>query len=222
VDSPAEPVKRPYHSPRRRQQAERTRRAILDAARHQFLTHGYAGATMAAIAGDAGVTLDAVYKSVGKKPALVLALFHQAVSGEGEVEDTEARADRVSVDEPDPVARLRAFGDFVAEVAPRTAPIALLVHAGAHSDPELAAVWQQVNDERLARMAAHAQRLGDDGHLRSDVTVEEARDVLWVYSSIELYDLMVHRRGWTATRYGRWVADAYIAALLPHQAGERR
>jgi hypothetical protein len=45
--------------------------------------------------------------------------------------------------------------------------------------------------------------------------VEEARDLLWTCNSPETYDLLVLQRGWTPERYGRWVADSLIAALLP-------
>jgi hypothetical protein len=45
--------------------------------------------------------------------------------------------------------------------------------------------------------------------------VDEARDLLWTYNSPELYELLVLRRGWTPQRYGRWLADALTAALLP-------
>jgi hypothetical protein len=38
--------------------------------------------------------------------------------------------------------------------------------------------------------------------------------VLWSYSSPELYELLVLRRGWTPERYGNFIADAMIAALL--------
>lgn len=72
-----------------------------------------------------------------------------------------------------------------------------------------------MNDERLARMARHAERLAAHGHLRGDVTVDEARDVLWLYSAPDLYQLLVRERGWDVPRYGAWVGAAYVAALLP-------
>ncbi len=50
---------------------------------------------------------------------------------------------------------------------------------------------------------------------REGVTTIEARDVLWTYNSAELFQLLVLERGWTPQRYGRWVADALCAALLP-------
>jgi len=51
--------------------------------------------------------------------------------------------------------------------------------------------------------------------LRPELSADEARDVLWTYNSVELFDLLVVQRGWEPKRYGRWIADALTAALLP-------
>lgn len=69
--------------------------------------------------------------------------------------------------------------------------------------------------ERLTGMTHSAHELHEQGHLRGDVSLDDARDILWTYNAAELYELLVIRRGWTPDRYGRWVADALGAALLP-------
>jgi hypothetical protein len=46
------------------------------------------------------------------------------------------------------------------------------------------------------------------------VSVEEARDVLWTYNSVELWELLVQRRGWSYERFGRWVGHQLVTALL--------
>ena len=75
----ADPVgKRRYHSPRRAEQAAITRRAILDAARTLFVGNGYAATTVADIASHARVSLDTVYATVGRKPALLRELVETA------------------------------------------------------------------------------------------------------------------------------------------------
>lgn len=214
MDPSAAPVKRRYDSSRRRAQAADARRRVLVAARDRFLADGYAATTVPDVAAAAGVSVEWVYKAIGRKPNLALAVFHDGIAGPG-AESTERRADRVSAGEPDPRRRLRAFGEFVAEVTPRVAPLMLLVRDAAAADSELAAVWEQMLAERLARMAGHAAQLAADGHLRAGLSVDEARDVLWLYSAPELYDLMVRRRGWTPARFGAWVGEAYVAALLP-------
>ena len=214
MDPSAAPVKRRYDATRRRAQAADVRRRVLEVARDRFLADGYVATTVPEVAAAAGVSVEWVYKAVGRKPQLALAVFHDGIAGPG-AESTELRADRISAGEPDPRRRLRAFGAFVAEVTPRVAPLMLLVRDAAGGDGELAAVWEQMLAERLSRMSAHAAQLAADGHLRNGVTVEEARDVFWLYSAPELYDLMVQRRGWTPQRFGAWVGEAYVAALLP-------
>jgi AcrR family transcriptional regulator len=207
-------VKRPYDAPRRRARALESRRRLLDTARRLFFEQGYAGTTVAAVAAGAGVSVESVYKGYGNKARLALALFHDAVAGTGP-ESAEARADRVSAEESDPRRRLRAFGQFVSEVAPRVAPLMLLVRAAAENDPELRAAWDEMVAQRLDRMTGHATRLSEDGHLRPGVGVDEARDVLWLYTAPEVFDLMVGQRGWSPERFGAWVGEAYVAALLP-------
>jgi len=50
-------------------------------------------------------------------------------------------------------------------------------------------------------MTLNAHRLGQHTGVRSGLTVEQVRDVLWTYSSPELCDLLVVQRGWTIDRY---------------------
>ena len=62
---------RRYRSPRREQQARRTRARITAAAARQFLARGYAAATMRAVAADAGVALPTVELVFGTKARLL-------------------------------------------------------------------------------------------------------------------------------------------------------
>jgi hypothetical protein len=50
--------------------------------------------------------------------------------------------------------------------------------------------------------------------VRDGVGAEHAGDVLWTFSSPELYDLLVVRRGWGVEQYGDFVARGIIGALL--------
>jgi hypothetical protein len=66
-------------------------------------------------------------------------------------------------------------------------------------------------------MTVNARGLASAGHLRPGITPDRVADVLWAYSSSELYELLVIRRGWPAERFGRFIADALSCALLPAQ-----
>jgi hypothetical protein len=89
-----------------------------------------------------------------------------------------------------------------------------LLRNAAGTDPELGALLEELDADRLRRMTDNARRLAAAGHLRPGITVTDAANVLWTYSSPELYELLVQRRGMPLKTYGEFVADAMIAALL--------
>ena len=209
-------TRRRYDSSGRRERARQTRGQIVAAAEELFLSGGYAATTVAAIAAAARVSVETIYKAFGGKPGLVRAIVEKGLAGEGPV-PAEERSDHIRDTEPDPQQILTAWGTFTTEIGPRVAPILTLARDAATSDPEIAALLEEISAARLARMTLNARGLSDAGHLRPGITVGEAADIMWTYSSPELYDLLVTRRGWPAERFGSFVGQALIAALLPTQ-----
>jgi AcrR family transcriptional regulator len=207
-------TRRRYDSSGRRERARQTRDQIAGIAEDLFLARGYAATTVAAIAARAQVSVETIYKSFGGKPGMVRAIVERGLAGAGPVA-AEQRSDKIRDTEPDPRQILTAWGAFVTEIAPRTAPILLLARDAAASDPELTALLNEVSAARLERMTINARALSDAGHLRVGITLAQAADILWTYSSPELYELLVLCRGWSAEHHGRFVAQAMIAALLP-------
>jgi AcrR family transcriptional regulator len=206
-------ARRRYDSSARRRQAEQNRRAILAAARDHFLEHGYAATTVPAIAAAAGVSAETVYKAYGPKHALVRALWERGLEGRGPV-PAPKRSDALSGSEPDPVALLRGWGQLAKEVSPEVAPIVLLIRDAAAHDAEMAALLDEVDQQRRDRMRHNAERLDSHGRLQPRVGVNRATDVLWTYTSHELYELLVVKSRWGVDEYGDFISDSLIAALL--------
>jgi AcrR family transcriptional regulator len=208
--------RRRYDSSGRRERARQTRDLIIDVAERSFLADGYAATTVAAIAAAARVSVETIYKGFGGKPGLVRAIVEKGLAGQGPV-PAEQRSDHIRDTEPDPRRILAAWGAFTAEIAPRVAPVLALARDAAASDPEVARTLDQISTARLDRMTINARGLFHAGHLWPGITPAEAADILWTYSSPELYELLVIRREWSAERYGRFIGQALIAALLPAQ-----
>ncbi len=204
---------RRYDASGRREQADRSRDAAIKAAEQRFLRDGYANTTIAAIAEDVGVSVDTIYKSFGGKPGLIRAIRARALLGEGPVA-AEQRSDALHTDRRDPRQIIEEWGSLTAEVAPRSAPILLLVRDAAAADPELRSLLEELDADRLRRMTVNARRLHEAGHLRRGLSVIRAAEVLWTYSSPELYELLVLRRAMPVKAYGRFVAEAIAAAVL--------
>jgi AcrR family transcriptional regulator len=206
--------KRRYDSVRRREQARQTREAVLNTAQRLFLTNGFATTTIAAIAQQAEVSVDTIYKSFGGKAGLVRAISEHALAGDQTV-PAETRSDALQASERDPRAIIRGWGKLTTEIAPRVVPILLLVRTAAGADPEMADLQSELNAQRLERMTRNAHNLAAANHLRENLSPKLAGEIMWTYSSPELYELLVLTRGWPLQRYGAFIADAMIAQLLP-------
>jgi AcrR family transcriptional regulator len=204
---------RRYDSSRRRAQAGQNRAAVLEAARGRFLAQGYAGTTVGQVADDAGVSVETIYKAFGNKAGLLKAVFDVAVAGDDE---PVAMADRdfIARIEAEPQARrkIEMHVAHLCESMPRAAPVQLLARDAGAADLDAAGVYAQTRAEMLHGMALFARNLHQTGQLQ--VSASEARDLLWTYFSAEVYELLVLERGWSTKRYGRFLADAVIAALV--------
>ncbi len=208
--------RRPYDSRGRKEQAARNRDAALDAAERLFLENGYAGTSIASIAQEAGLSVQTIYKVFGSKSGLVKAIYFRGLLGKGDVAAYE-RSDAMREREVDPRRIMRQWGTLTTEVASVVSPIRLLMRSAALADPEMEALLSETDEDRLQRMRHHARFLKERRYLREGVKLAEATDILWMCSSVEIYDLLVVQRGWPLPRFARFVSDFMITALLPPQ-----
>jgi AcrR family transcriptional regulator len=209
------PKRRRYNSTRRREQARQTRADILDAARRLFIEHGYTATTLASIAETAGVSVDTIYGAYGSKPELFRTLIRVSVRGDEDPASLQEReVIKAIVAEPDPRRKIEMYAEMLAEVNPRHAPLVVALREAARGDPDLAAIWERHKTDRLEGMAAFASHLAAEGALRPGLSEVEARDVLWTLNSTDVHDLLVGERGWSPERYGAWVAEQLIAAVI--------
>ena len=197
---------RRYESPKRQEQARATRRAIVDAAHSLFLARGYAGTTIDAIAGEAGVAVQTVYAVFGSKPEILKTVLDVAVAGDdAPVPLIDTGAVQAIVAESDVGRRVRMFASLIAGIQGRTAAVTVVAREAAGSDADVAQVWRAMQSERAERMAqAAAGLVGGSGA----AAVAEVGDVLYVLTSPDVHLLFVADRGWTPARYERWLAGA--------------
>jgi AcrR family transcriptional regulator len=207
--------RRRYDASRRQEQARVQRRRILECAHRRFLKDGYAGTTLGAIASEAGVSVETIYKAFRNKAGVLKEVFDFSVAGDDEPVPMSERdfAHRLRA-EPDPFKKLTIFADHMSESMPRAAPIFLLAKAAASSEPEikkLVAQWKAGQLHGLGMLAAH---LDEGGYLRQGLDGDRARDLLWTINSTEVYELLALERGWTADQYRDFLAQSMIDALL--------
>ena len=112
------------------------------------------------------------------------------------------------------MAKRRYDSELAAEVAPRVAPLLLLLRSAAEKDEVLREAMAVMRGQRLARLRHNARMLSRRRFLRRDVGIDEAAEILWTSTSPELYELLVLQRGWKAERFGGFVTTLLESALL--------
>jgi AcrR family transcriptional regulator len=205
--------RRPYHSKRRREQAEQTRGLVLDAAERLFEERGYQGTSIAAIAEEAGVSAESVYGHFGSKRVLLGDLFRRAVRGEDTAPVPEQRVPRTLAARTDQREQLRLFAADIVLRLERAAPLVAVLACASRSDPDLAQLLTRLHHDRVQNLQVLVDALTVNGPLRTQQ--DEAVETVWALASPELHQLLVRERKWTRDRYEDWLADSLAKLLLP-------
>jgi AcrR family transcriptional regulator len=208
-------VKRRYESPRRREQAEATRRQILDAAQRLFEEQGYAATTMSAIADEAGVALKTVYVAFETKSGLLRALWHLLLRGdEADIPIPDRPWYRQLLAEKDPERAVRLGAHNARLVKERAGGVLAVIRNAAHSDPDVGELWDRIQTDFYENQKAVVERLHKLKGLKPGLGVTRGADLLWSLNHPDVWELLVRQRGWTPQQYESWLADTLCDQLL--------
>jgi AcrR family transcriptional regulator len=199
--------RRKYHSPLRADQAERTRRRILECAFRLFAERGYAGTTVTAVAEAAGVAPETIYVSLGGKRGLLEGAIDMAITG---AEDSPGEEWAEVSSAPD---RLERIVMHSCTILARTRPIHAVIRGAADKEAFANALGRRLLQDRLTAQTERIRR-----HLRGDLrpglSVDQAGQRYCVLASPELYHLLTVELAWTPDEHREWLTELLKAELL--------
>jgi AcrR family transcriptional regulator len=194
---------------RRKEYAEATRQAIIDAARHLFAERGYFSTRVEDIAKEARVAPATVYAGFKGKFGLIQAMV-DAWSTAPDINSTDV--DILALD--DPAAIIRRVSAGAREMREEYGDIMRTLVATAPNDEAVAATMREANVVYREALTRISQRIADVGSLREGVDVKKATDMLWLYFGYAGLFVMHDDNGWTWDEAEKWLADQAIHALL--------
>lgn len=192
--------------------AAATRRRICASAQRLFAEVGYAGATMEAVAADAGVAVQTVYFVFHTKAELLQACFDFAVLGPERLPPTEQQFFADILAAGSGRAALAAFVRGNTEILRRAAAIKEVAESASH-EPDAGAVVAHSERLRRAGMAQIVGLLADRFGLRAGLSTDDAVDLLLMLTSSATY-LTLQRYGWSEDKYADWLTDTLARQLL--------
>jgi AcrR family transcriptional regulator len=179
---------------------------VAEVAAVLFAQRGWTGTTIAAVAAEAGVSVELVTKAFGGKAGLFMAAFRQVSFGAGQALP-EALAELRLEDEPDLDTRLDKVVEFAcASLVPMAALVPVMT-SGAEHDGELRHLVE-------AAEAGHAEAARELARILSDGTAgPDAADEVYVLTLAETYLAFVQQRGWSVERYAAWLRRSLRTAV---------
>ena len=203
-------TRRTYNGALRKEQAQMTRDRILEAARRLLVSGTYSSVTMEDIAREAGVAYQTVYGIFGSKLRLAQRLIE---IGFPHVSDALQLFEAVP-DSAEPEVWFRTGARVNRLIYELCADLLRFMRES--GDPGLLKRFRDREEQRLEGMAQFGvwAKLERSGRLRAGISPAEAVEMIWALSGPDQYNQLVFERGWTPSRYERWLGDAMINSLL--------
>lgn len=214
--SPPNKRKRGYNAPQREAQARHTRETIVRAAKELFELRGWAGTTVAAIAGVAGVSQKTVEAVFGTKAALLQATVDYAIRGDIEpLPMTQRDSVKQMETAPDAATMLRLHAAHLRAINPRSAGIAWTVEHAAASDPAVAKLWQRMNENRAFAVRHTTEQLLRKPGRKQNLRRKHVETAFWVALDWGTYRTLTSYGGVDDDDYEAWLLRYYRDAFLP-------
>lgn len=208
----ASSVKRTYRSDSREAAAHRTRAKILAAGRQLFSRKGIDATTVAEIAQRAGVAEATVYATVKSKAGLLQALMHDAIFG-SRFQEAQKKLAGVK----DPVQTIALTAHVARAIYEgESADLSALMKASAFS-PELRKTQQAFENIRREMQRERLDALFEAQRARKGLDRETAADILWMFTSRDVYHKLVHESGWSPDRFQHWLEQTLVECLTDRQ-----
>jgi len=196
-----------YHSPLRERQAAATRQAVLAAATRLFIERGWAGTTLAAVAGEAGTAVETIYPGFGSKSGLLTCAIDVALVGDDAAVPLAERPQYARLGVGSRAERLSAAAEIVSLAHHRAVGLLEALREAAASDAAAAARWERYESDRRTEIA------GGLSLILGRRVAEPLIDGTWALTCPEVYTKLVVDRGWPLARYQRWLVET-VGILL--------
>jgi AcrR family transcriptional regulator len=165
--------------------------------------------SMGAIAKEAGLSRQALYLIFEDKTDLFVGLLRYVDGRRGLVEEVAKIRNA-----PTGVDALLAIVDLQARLNPDYKPVVDAFEILRRQEPAAERAWQDRLDHRLAGARAVVGRIAAEGRLRAGLDHGAAADLIWTLTSVAMWDDLVERRGWTASKYREHLSALLLSSIV--------
>lgn len=190
---------------------------MIDAAAQLFAERGYARTTLAAIADQAGVSIETVQAQGPKRQLLEAALLRVTIGRDGYEPILETPEAAGLVEAATPAEFARAAAELMSHNNAQMAGIWRAFSSAAADDPAVDQEWSSAMAGIRSDVAAVVALVAARGWTRTDVDSEELVASAWILVGVETFEKLTVRLGWSTDRYRSWLARSLQVLLFDRE-----
>jgi AcrR family transcriptional regulator len=180
-----------------------------------FLARGYSGASMRAIASEAGVSLATLELLFGTKASLLKAAIDVAIAGDDDAVPVLERSwTDVALAVDDIGEFLTLLAGVIGRAQARSAGLIVAVFEGSSAHADLAGLAAQMMHQRRTTAEWIIDAMIGKTPLRKEYTRSDAVDTMWILMDPAVFDRLVRHCHWSVEHYQRWFAESARRLLV--------
>ena len=197
----------------RHERSRRTRARVIAAATRLLVDDGYLSTTVGAVADEAGVGVQTVYYLFGTKRNLLAAVLDASIAGDTDPVPVLARpwVDELAAAD-DAATAIALLVEASTAILTRAAPVYDVVRRAA-ADAEVGELLADNRARRRADQRHLVEVLADAGHLRPDVPVGRAADIVYALLNEEVILFLTVDCAWPPAEFRAWATTTLLHQL---------
>jgi TetR/AcrR family transcriptional regulator, regulator of cefoperazone and chloramphenicol sensitivity len=201
---------------RREEYARVTRLDVINAAHRLFLARGYAATSIRAIADEANVSEQTVYRVFGDKAEVLRAVIVTAVEGEDDGASLrESRPISAMAQVDDASARLRIVARWAHDAYDRgLAQLEQMVITAASTDERVVELARFIGERRYEDTRRLVIQIFGDLGPPPGTEIDDAIDYIYAVESSPVYLCLTIERGWSTDKYVEWFVRMFENLFL--------
>ncbi len=203
------PKMRQYSSPRRDQMAEVTRTRVVDAAKILFGRHGIDRVKIAEIGAKAGVATSTVYALFKSKDGILQAIMRSTLFG-----DRFQAAQQVMEGVADAATQVALTAQVARAIYENESSELGLMRGASAFSPSLRKIEAEFESMRFDMQSERIRLLFAQSKAKAGLDPTKARRIMWMYTSRDVYRMLVTDGGWSPEEYQVWLTVALVDALV--------
>ncbi|MBK9040982.1 MAG: helix-turn-helix transcriptional regulator [Bdellovibrionales bacterium] len=181
----------------------------MKSATQLFSKHGIDRVSVDMVASEANVSTPTVYQNFKSKTGLLISLMENVLF-DAKSMNLSSRVDELA----SAIEIIEMTAEIARTIYENENHVLGIVRGSSTFSPELKQAEKDFEDIRFKMQKSRCEKLGKMKALQTGMKVYEARQLMWMYTSREIFRMLVIEQKWSSEKYKDWLSATLYSSLI--------